>query len=153
MPWDNVYENKRILKRFKNKTDDSETLTNCHIWLAAKTKGGYGMFSAYGRSFPAHRVAFMMFNGEIPTGDIVSQTCENPSCVNPEHLITTTKSETRSKFNATRVSPEMIANESVRYLHKLKYFRPELEEQIENLINEINQPQKEINFESFDPFQ
>ena len=47
----------------------------------------------------------------------------------------------------------MIANESVRYLHKLKYFRPELEEQIENLINEINQPQKEINFESFDPFQ
>ena len=98
------------------------------------------MFSYDGKSIPAHRFAYIAYKGPIEQDKIVHQSCNNTYCVNPEHLYLTTKSETRNRFYELRINPEMIFNESVRYLEKLKKLRPDLKYDIEELVNQIEDP-------------
>ena len=132
-------------KRFEKKIIKTK---DCHFWTASKTKQGYGMFSYEGKSIPAHRFAYMAYVGDIKDTKIVHQSCNNTYCVNPKHLYLTTKSETRNKFYELRINPEMIFNESIRYLEKLKRLRPDLKEEILILVEKIKKSDKvyKINF-------
>jgi len=84
-----------------------EGKTGCWEWTAARTQHGYGMFSYQGKSIPAHRFSYIHHKGDIPDGQIVHQTCQNNCCVNPDHLTLCTKSETRLKYNSTRIHPDV----------------------------------------------
>ena len=93
----------KAIDRFNAKVTKS---TDCHNWTAARQKQGYGMFSFQGKSIPAHRFAYEHYKGEIPDKHIVHQVCQNNCCVNPEHLVICTKSESRLKYNSTRIHPD-----------------------------------------------
>jgi hypothetical protein len=60
--------------------------SECWLWLAATNPCGYGTFRYYGRSHTAHRVAYLEMVGPVPAGLEVRHKCDNPPCVNPEHL-------------------------------------------------------------------
>lgn len=57
----------------------------CWIWTGACSKG-YGQFSIRGKHIYAHRFSWLLAHSEIPNGMSVLHTCDNPACVNSEHL-------------------------------------------------------------------
>jgi len=74
---------KRTLTReniFANTTKQGE----CVIWMGARTRWGYGQCGTACRG--VHRRSFELFNGPIPPGMFVLHRCDNPPCINPEHL-------------------------------------------------------------------
>jgi len=99
--------NMKPIDRFLAKVSiPQSSATHCWAWKASRTQQGYGMFSYQGKSIPAHRFAFEHYKGEIPDKNIVHQVCQNNCCVNPDHLVICTKSESRLKYNSTRIHPD-----------------------------------------------
>ena len=145
----NLFDSKKIKDRFLKKVDQSEAHTKCHIWLASKNKTGHGMFSVMGKTIPASRYSFMMYNVDVTPHEVVTQTCFNPSCVNPEHLELSDKRKLGKRIS---VNPAQLESGSINFLVRLKKERPDLVNKIEELINEINNPPTEVNFADFDPF-
>ena len=140
---------KKAINRFLSKVKKTE---GCHAWIAAKQKQGYGMFSIFGKSIPAHRFSYLLYKGDIAENMVVHQTCENNGCVNPAHLELQTKSQNKKSYSSVRVSKEMIERESVKYLFRLRNVRPELEKEIDALLlllsNEVTKEVDDFGFES-----
>lgn len=61
----------------------------CWLWVAGKTKLGYGAYSIggfkAGMSY-AHRLAYESLVGPIPTGKGIDHVCYSRACVNPAHM-------------------------------------------------------------------
>ena len=144
-----LIDNEKIKERFLKKVDRSETNTKCHIWLASKNRTGHGMFSVLGKTIPASRYAFMMFNGQVASHEVITQNCFNPSCVNPKHLELSNKRKIGKRLS---IRPEQLITGSISFLNRLKKERPDLSNKIEDLITEINNPPTEVNFSDMDPF-
>lgn len=90
-PWDKFW-------RF---VDKSRT---CWEWTGSKDGGNYGVYRS--PNLPddkAHRLSWIFYNTEIPEGLLVCHKCDNPSCVNPNHLfLGTDKDNVLDKMNKGR---------------------------------------------------
>lgn len=66
---------------------------SCWIFKGYKNKAGYGIMQVNNRRVYAHRYAFHLYKGLIPDGMMVLHSCDNPPCVNPNHLSIGTQSD------------------------------------------------------------
>jgi len=60
--------------------------TGCWVWTARRDSDGYGHFKFVGCSLRAHRLAYRMLVGSIPSWLEIDHLCRNPACVNPAHM-------------------------------------------------------------------
>ena len=60
--------------------------TGCLEWIAGRNQQGYGGLEYHGKWWQAHRLAWSALKGEIPAGLCVLHRCDNPRCVNVDHL-------------------------------------------------------------------
>lgn len=97
------FMDERLPERFWDKVS-VEPNTGCWLWLAQIDKDGYGKFKLNSRTLvAAHRVSYGGLVAPIPDGCFVCHKCDNPPCVNPDHLfVGTVKDNVRDMFSKGR---------------------------------------------------
>lgn len=103
------------------------TEKGCMPWLGNILKHGYGQVKIKQQPYYAHRIAYYIKTGIDPKELLILHECNNPSCVNPEHLILGTNSDNMlQKFREGRASNKgnnhsqhLLNEELVRQIREL----------------------------------
>ena len=83
----------------------------CWLWHGTKDELGYGRISFRTQKFKAHRVSFEMHFGPIPDDMVICHACDNPSCVNPNHLFADTQqANMQDASRKGRLNPKSLEN-------------------------------------------
>lgn len=84
-----------------------EPNTGCQLWAGPSVTGGYGTTHVNSTTFLAHRVNYVLHNGEIPAGLTLDHLCKQTCCINPLHLeAVTMKENTMRGTSFSRVNAE-----------------------------------------------
>jgi hypothetical protein len=113
----------RFLKSFTQNTKNS-----CWEWFENHLPTGYGLIGRgkrAGKIELAHRASWMLFRGEIPKHLCVLHHCDNPTCVNPEHLYLGTRVQNmrdciKRKRHGAITHPEKQVRGEQDFMAKLK---------------------------------
>jgi hypothetical protein len=65
----------------------------CLVWHGTRDERGYGFLRHDGRYRRAHRLMYELAHGAIPFGQVVRHRCDNPACIQLEHLMLGTQGD------------------------------------------------------------
>ena len=95
-----------------DKLIDAMETGQCLEWQGLGGSNGYGQISINGEKISAHKLAYALMVGNVPAGTVVMHTCDNPRCVNPNHLRLGTQADNifdaKEKGRLKRSKPKII---------------------------------------------
>lgn len=94
--------------------------SDCWYWVRARGSTGYGRVGVLGKNRLAHRVIYEQVHGPIQHGIHVLHKCDNPSCVNPDHLFLGTHSDNMNDMARKGRSNSKLSKEDVIQIRKLR---------------------------------
>lgn len=62
------------------------TDNDCLEWTGNRNNCGYGQIRVAGKMTSTHRVAWILHFGPIPSHGVIMHGCDNPACINIDHL-------------------------------------------------------------------
>jgi len=83
--------------------------SGCWNWTGTISPGGYGVASWNYKTRRAHRLSWESFCSAIPDGLFVCHKCDNPRCVNPDHLFLGTAQDNANDCVAKGRRPSVLA--------------------------------------------
>lgn len=98
-----------LADRFAEKVE-TRSPRECWPWRGSMAPRGYGTIYVNGKNVRASRVAWSLRHGiPFPEGLDACHTCDNPSCVNPDHIWPGTKRQNAlDAVRKGRVKPELM---------------------------------------------
>ncbi len=81
----NVGVGKTFEEKFWSRVKKNANEKGCWEWQGTKDKDGYGNIKRHQKHIRAHRFSWFLTFGEYPNLFLL-HSCDNPPCVNPEHL-------------------------------------------------------------------
>lgn len=117
---------------FWRKVDKTSSPSGCWLWTGNKHPRGYGTIMLARHTYRAHRYAYLITYGELPEGMEVCHRCDNPPCVNPNHLFLGTHQDNMDDMKAkgrlpyrkgaasgrAKLTEDQVRDIRSRYVHK-----------------------------------
>lgn len=91
----------------------------CSIWTAYKTSDGYGLISVQGKCRLAHRTMYELHHNIIlEPKDKILHDCDNPSCIEPNHLVKGTQKQNMQSMVEKRRIPLRFTDDEVKTIRR-----------------------------------
>jgi len=88
----------------------------CWIWQGCFFQNGYGHYILKRKDYRAHRVAYEIVYESVPEDKVVCHKCDNPSCVNPNHLfLGSPKENTHDMMEKGRLNRSRGKNKGISF--------------------------------------
>jgi hypothetical protein len=108
---------------------------SCRLHWSKPSGNGYCYVKHNGATIGAHKLSYILHFGYIPKGQLVMHSCDNPRCINPEHLsLGSAADNSKDKVLKNRQAKRYIVGAKlsdvqvtwVRELHKKGYTNRQL---------------------------